>query len=233
MDRQPVLPVPELSDIEPSPLVSDCESHSRNQIQQTDESGFPYMTPKELSELITDHISKDIDNLVILDARFDYEFRGGRIIGAKNILSTAQLIGVYHRYLNTKTVIVFYCEFSQTRSPCLIKQFRAYDRSKHTHPDIAYPNIYLLQGGYKRFYAEYPNFTTGGYIKMRDKEYVNNGQLKRAFTLFKRDVENSSSFSLQTRRRRSSVADSYHSFSYQNRMDLEISNLTLSASQGN
>ena len=234
MDRTQSLPVPDLSDIEPSPLLSNHLSPDPTTNQLINECGFPFMSPAKLAQLMDDYVSEGYDNLVILDARYEYEFRGGWINGAKNIRSFAQLLGVYTNYLNTKTIIVFYCEFSHIRSPFLIKQFRAYDRSKHTYPQLAYPDLYLLEGGYKRFYAEFPKYCKGGYTKMRDKEYILNGELKRAHSAFKRELEGiNSSISIHNRPRRSNMAESFHSLNARKAMELSMTSFTMSASQGN
>ena len=234
MAEAQILPVPDLSDIEPSTLVSGNTSPDSPLCQSTDECGFPLMAPGRLAQLMDDYASEGYDNLVILDARYEYEYRGGWIIGAKNIRSCAQLLGVYHTYIGTKTIIVFYCEFSHVRSPYLIKQFRAFDRSKHQYPEVAYPDLYLLEGGYKRFYAEYPQYCKGGYTTMCDKEYILNGELKRAHSAFKREIESlSTSISFQGRPRRSSIAESFHSLNARKAMDLEMMSFTMSASQGN
>jgi M-phase inducer tyrosine phosphatase len=67
----------------------------------------------------------------IIDCRFDYEYNGGHIPGALNINTTSAL----EEYLlgknalkpkpstsgdaNSKTVLIFHCEFSAKRAPTL------------------------------------------------------------------------------------------------------------------
>ena len=146
------------------------------------------ITPQELVEIMNDPFSHGFEKVLILDARFDYEFRGGRIIGAINVRSKAQLIGIYERYLNQKVCIVFHCEFSHTRGPTLLQHFREYDRQNNTYPNLSYPYVYLLEGGYRRFYKEMPEYCSGGYTPMRDERYVNNGDLRKSHSFFEQEM---------------------------------------------
>jgi hypothetical protein len=52
------------------------------------------------------------------------------------------------------TVFIFYCEFSQKRGPKMYRYLRKLDRQINlcSYPNLFYPNIYVLEGGYKRFY---------------------------------------------------------------------------------
>jgi rhodanese-related sulfurtransferase len=51
-------------------------------------------------------------------------------------------------------VIIFHCEFSQKRGPKMYRHLRELDRQQHadTYPELYYPNIYILEGGYKGFW---------------------------------------------------------------------------------
>ena len=231
MEQAQIFPVPDLSDVELSPLVSTSASTQFYYIGN--ETGLPTITPKRLIELITNYQKEGYDDLIIIDARYDFEFRGGRIRGAINIRSIAQLVGIYERYLEQNVVIIFYCEYSQCRSPCLFRQFRNLDRSKHQHLELAYPHVYLLDGGYKKFFAEYHEYCRGGYTKMRDKEYVSNGELKQAHSAFKKHVETVNILSpMPSRARRGSVANPYFNMNSQTSIDIYMNDFTRSASQG-
>lgn len=136
----------------------------------------------------------------IIDCRFEYEFEGGHIRGAKNI---PILTGVLNQFfesgddlqLNKKVIIVFHCEFSSKRAPetydfvrhltylYRLKALRKIDRHKNLEnwPNLYYPELYLLEGGYSAFWAQYPHYCDPqGYVKMVDDgERSKRGHLER------------------------------------------------------
>ena len=183
------IPVPDLDDLIYS---SDSQNQSPNMpigFSSPKSSGpCQLIQPKELVEIINDPSSHKFEQILICDARFYYEFKGGHIVGAINIRSRSQLIGIYEHYLKQNICIVFHCEFSQDRGPTLYQQFRDYDRYHNIYPNLSYPNVFLLDGGYKRFYQEMPEYCTGGYIEMRDKQFVSNGELKKCHKFFEREM---------------------------------------------
>eukprot|EP00958_Prasinococcus_capsulatus_P008970 scaffold880_cov384-Prasinococcus_capsulatus_cf.AAC.18 len=73
-----------------------------------------------------------------------------------------------------REVIVFYCEMSSHRAPKMQKNLRNLDRSHHVadYPALSYPHLFLLEGGYRRFYSMYGVGThlcvPQGYVRMRD-----------------------------------------------------------------
>jgi len=54
-------------------------------------------------------------------------------------------------------VLIFHCEFSSERGPTLCRFLRNKDRAMNTssYPALHYPEIYLLEGGYKAFFEKY------------------------------------------------------------------------------
>ena len=140
---------------------------------------FQHMTPKQLAEALSNPLNHPRP-IVVADARFSYEFQGGKIRSAENIHSKESIIKLYEKYRGRDVSIIFHCEFSHDRGPTVMAQFREYDRTLHrdTYPDLEFPHIYLLDGGYSSFYAQYPEFCVGGYTQMREQKYCDNGQLK-------------------------------------------------------
>lgn len=65
-----------------------------------------------------------------------------------------------------------------------MRQFREHDRRENigSYPVLDYPTIFLLEGGYNRFYAECPDLCIGGYVAMRDPQFVRNGELRRSYS---------------------------------------------------
>ena len=56
-----------------------------------------------------------------------------------------------------RLLIVIHCEFSSERGPRLMRDIRERDRTlnKQCYPKLYYPELYLLEGGYKNFYQLY------------------------------------------------------------------------------
>lgn len=166
--------------------------------------------------------NSQIDEYIIVDSRYPYEFQGGHIANALNIytkknlfiemfinrfnlhslchnhgvnhhhklptsLSSSDLLNHHHSYHNAlsrhqplsrsnsrsttvslnkidaqaaykkRTIIIFHCEFSSERGPSMMKFLRNQDRSlnEHAYPNLFYPELYLLEGGYKAFFEKY------------------------------------------------------------------------------
>ena len=119
---------------------------------KTSQAPFKALTPRRFATMLQDPSAFGYDEILPLDARFDYEFNGGHIVGARNVRTRSQLHAIYHRYLGKNVCIVIHCEFSQNRGPTLLKLFREYDRYNNEYPHLSYPNLYLLEGGYRRVF---------------------------------------------------------------------------------
>lgn len=61
---------------------------------------------------------------------------------------------------NKRVIIIFHCEFSSERGPTLLKFLRNQDRilNENIYPHLFYPELYLLEGGYKLFYENHKAF---------------------------------------------------------------------------
>ena len=55
-------------------------------------------------------------------------------------------------------VIIFHCEFSQKRGPRALRMLREIDRQLNYNdfPNLYYPEVYILEGGYSNFFRHYP-----------------------------------------------------------------------------
>ncbi|XP_003384718.1 PREDICTED: M-phase inducer phosphatase-like [Amphimedon queenslandica] len=105
---------------------------------------------------------------LIVDCRYPYEYEGGHIRGAINIWEKDTLL---ERFFSTPThpkssseseernIIVFHCEFSSKRAPEMSRFMRKVDRERNgmEFPKLYYPELYLIEGGYKNFYATHPD----------------------------------------------------------------------------
>jgi rhodanese-related sulfurtransferase len=161
-----ILPLPDFSEFNEENAIS-ITPQSFGSIEQIESSRFEKMLVEENK------------NLVIIDARYPYEYNRGRIRKAQNCFSEAQMKRIYDKHCHTRnTCIVFYCEFSSERGPSMAEKFRNYDRTKNEWPNITFPEFYILKGGFSNFYQEMPQHCEGEYCQMRDPQYVKDGSLK-------------------------------------------------------
>lgn len=132
------------------------------------------ITPTIMAELLRGTFDHQIASFKIIDCRYPYEFEGGHIRGAKNLYTQEQIL---EELIKSKTepptvaessvaeaplkrnIIVFHCEFSSERGPKLSRFLRNHDRilNSDSYPALHYPEIYLLHGGYKDFFALHPD----------------------------------------------------------------------------
>ena len=189
------LPTPDFdlwdSGVEHPAIIRTCVSEGDlPQVGSMSSDPFSTITAEELSRLLTDPMSHSFDRIIILDARFRYEFRGGRITGARNVRTRADIADIYERFRGENVCIVFHCEFSHNRGPTLMRLFRDYDRRQNggRYPELCYPNILLLEGGYSNFYAQFRELCQGEYIPMRHPRFVENGELRRCHSDYSREI---------------------------------------------
>ena len=154
---------------------------------------IPHIHPETLTDVISGKYSNLYDRVIIHDCRFGYEYEGGHIKGAINIDSPETLKTMYFTESAgdaSKTLFIFHCEFSQNRGPTLAAYFRRIDREINIdqYPNLTYPNVYILDGGYKRFYNEFPEFCIGGYTKMLDKVHKSNGDLQASMSALRKSM---------------------------------------------
>jgi len=77
--------------------------------------------------------------------------------------------------MEKKICLIFHCEFSSHRGPKSYKRVRCSDRkiNENNYPDLFYPEMYLLEGGYRQFFKEFPNLCEPqGYVEMKDPLYI-------------------------------------------------------------
>ncbi|SGY72622.1 BQ5605_C005g03191 [Microbotryum silenes-dioicae] len=150
------------------------------------QDGLMRITASTLNDLQSGLFASRIKRYHIIDCRFDYEFDGGHIRDAVNIPELAEVEeSLLHNSPpkpstseqapgDGKTVLIFHCEFSAKRAPTTAQHLRKQDRLKnhHDYPNIHYPEVYVLQGGYAEFYRSFPERCIGGYLAMDDPEHM-------------------------------------------------------------
>lgn len=75
----------------------------------------------------------------------------------------------------TPPILIFHCEFSQKRGPRALRALRNLDRNLNSMkwPNLFYPEVYILENGYKNFHSKFPEHCDpkSQYIRMVDKIY--------------------------------------------------------------
>ncbi|KAK3585508.1 hypothetical protein CHS0354_003362 [Potamilus streckersoni] len=104
-------------------------------------------------------------NCTIIDCRYPYEFEGGHIEGAVNVYTKGMMQQFLHQafygsYNAKRNILIFHCEFSSKRGPKMYRFLREQDRilNKTKYPHLFYPEVYLLEGGYKAFYENHKHY---------------------------------------------------------------------------
>lgn len=145
--------------------------------------------PARLHELLTDPLPHQYDRVLIVDARAAYEFENqGHITGALNIVSSAELEDLYSSYQDygAQVCVVFYCEHSKKEGPMLMQAFHKHDLmlSKNTESSVAFPNIFLLKGGYHSFRALAGGMCVSGRLNHNMKNRVARNHVRRSKSLY-------------------------------------------------
>lgn len=143
---------------------------------------YSHVSSHQLAIFIQDPSSFNYDSIIPVDVRFLYENNGGSIRNSRSVTTMQQLIDLYNENLGRKVLIIFHCEYSSERGPHVMKVFRQYDRTKNLYPKLSFPDVAILDGGYSKFYRDYPHLCDGGYIQMYDDNFTK--QLKECNTKF-------------------------------------------------
>lgn len=131
------------------------------------------------------------NEVIIFDCRYDYEFKGGHIPGARLIETKQSLIDVYNQYKNadnSKRLLIFHCEFSANRGPKAWSCFRDWDRKSNVAvcPKLSFPHTYVMEGGYRSFFKFYSGYCEPrSYRSMMDVAYQS--VCRRKSSIFKQE----------------------------------------------
>ncbi|XP_058804026.1 M-phase inducer phosphatase-like isoform X2 [Phymastichus coffea] len=142
------------------------------------------ISSETLSGLIRGQFNDQVNDFKIVDCRYPYEYDAGHIDGAVNLYTKEmieeQLLDplkhapAIEPETQKRSILVFHCEFSWERGPKLSRFLRNIDRqrNKEHYPALHYPEIYLLDGGYEKFYKDQKELCSPqGYRPMRDPEH--------------------------------------------------------------
>ncbi|XP_033844346.1 M-phase inducer phosphatase 2 [Periophthalmus magnuspinnatus] len=117
-----------------------------------------YITPDMMVAALNGQFNHLVEQLIVIDCRYPYEFEGGHIKGALNLHQEDQVEDfllkkpIIPSGEDKRVVIVFHCEFSSERGPRMCRFVRERDRAMNEYPNLHYPELYILKGGYKDFF---------------------------------------------------------------------------------
>uniref|UniRef100_A0A0P4WIA6 M-phase inducer phosphatase n=1 Tax=Scylla olivacea TaxID=85551 RepID=A0A0P4WIA6_SCYOL len=136
-----------------------------------------------LADVVRGKYKSKVASCRIIDCRYPYEYEGGHILGAE-MWHLPELVSEHLKAQKGAPVIageeelrhimVFHCEFSAERGPKTQRLLREIDRTanKEHYPALHFPEMYLLEGGYKAFYEKYSDLCTpSDYIRMLDPNH--------------------------------------------------------------
>ncbi|XP_056282282.1 M-phase inducer phosphatase 2 [Pseudoliparis swirei] len=120
-----------------------------------------YINPDTMVAALSDEFNHLVEQVIIMDCRYPYEFDGGHIKGALNLHQEDQVEDFLLRTPiapscpEKRVVIIFHCEFSSERGPRMCRFVRERDRAVNEYPTLHYPELYILKGGYKDFFPHF------------------------------------------------------------------------------
>lgn len=195
------------------PLVLDEPNELHKLPHKISDKGC-YTNPDIVADVITnfDNYRDRFTRFYIVDCRYWYEYQGGHIKNAIQILPESsddddddasidlnecireKITNMFFSEANLKnrsdsqrTVIFVHCEYSQKRGPEVYGFIKGIDREKHEEewPFQLYPDVYIIHGGYKAFFASYSHLcTSGNHVAMCDSNF--NEEMIKWNTRFKR-----------------------------------------------
>ncbi|NXI44234.1 MPIP1 phosphatase, partial [Galbula dea] len=122
-----------------------------------------YIDSEMIVSVLTGKFASFIKECVIIDCRYPYEYEGGHIKGAINLhmeedVEDFLLKKPIQPSENKRVIVVFHCEFSSERGPRMCRFVRERDRLGNEYPNLHYPELYVLKGGYRDFFLRCRSF---------------------------------------------------------------------------
>ncbi|NWV39326.1 MPIP1 phosphatase, partial [Grantiella picta] len=122
-----------------------------------------YIDSEMIVSVLTGKFESFIKQCVIIDCRYPYEYEGGHIKGAINLHMEEEVENFLLKKPilpseNKRVIVVFHCEFSSERGPRMCRFVREQDRLSNEYPNLHYPELYVLKGGYKDFFSRCQSF---------------------------------------------------------------------------
>jgi hypothetical protein len=98
-----------------------------------------------------------------------------------NVHSPQEVMEAFFPDVERHSILIFHCELSKNRGPTQAQKFREIDRklNESRYPVLFYPDVYVLEGGYREYYASFPGDCVGGYVPMHSEEDLRSGLAAR------------------------------------------------------
>ncbi|XP_067136641.1 M-phase inducer phosphatase-like [Centruroides vittatus] len=142
--------------------------------------------PETVAQLIRGYYQDIVKSYIIIDCRYPYEYEGGHIKGSRNIYTKDSLCSEFlsgqkaDTQIQDRNILIFHCEFSSERGPDLCRFLRKKDReiNNEVYPNLHYPEMYIIKGGYKAFFENFKELCEPpAYKPMLHKEHE--GEFRR------------------------------------------------------
>ncbi|XP_069098553.1 M-phase inducer phosphatase 1-A-like [Pleurodeles waltl] len=149
------------SDIEDENLIGDFSKPYCLPVEAGKHQDLKYISSETAALLLRGKYSKVVEEYVLVDCRYPYEYTGGHIKGALNLYREEHLLKTFlhdpqsRLSVQRRIILIFHCEFSSERGPKLCRTLRKLDRNANPYPTLCYPELYILKGGYKDFYGKF------------------------------------------------------------------------------
>lgn len=137
--------------------------------------GLPRISQDTMANILEGRHDGDYDRILVVDCRFEYEYQGGHIENAVNFNDKSLLANqLFTDVPSGSTLLVFHCEYSVHRAPMTASFIRSRDREVNSdnYPQLTYPELYVLDGGYSQFYSQHRSKCfPQNYVEMNDQRH--------------------------------------------------------------
>lgn len=137
--------------------------------------GLPRISQDTMADILNGQHNSKYDRILVVDCRFEYEYNGGHIENAVNFNDKSLLASqLFNDPPSGSTLLVFHCEYSVHRAPMTASFIRSRDRdvNRDNYPNLTYPELYVLDGGYSQFYAQHRSKCfPQNYVEMSDQRH--------------------------------------------------------------
>jgi hypothetical protein len=133
-----------------------------------------------VARLLSGEFKEHFSRVVIVDCRYRFEFAGGHVRQAVNLVLPEDLDEFFFGAnadlaAGARTAVIIHCEFSQKRGPRAWRYVRSRDREvvgAQNFPNLYYPELYVLADGYKSFFTSFPaDCEPSAYVPMTSREF--------------------------------------------------------------
>ena len=145
-------------------------------VHDNDADGLPRISQETMTDILDTKYNDQYKQVIVIDCRFEYEYNGGHIESAVNF-NDKQLLAekLFEQGADpSNTLLILHCEYSVHRAPLTAKFIRSHDRNVNMehYPRLTFPEMYILDGGYSRFYSQQPSKCfPQNYVEMDDKRH--------------------------------------------------------------